>query len=277
MTRKSLKLQNFSFKGKLKPALPIGADLEGWILFGLPPLGILASVGSFLAPLFEAPENNVLRIFIVDVLDYDFEKSAYRYLFRVVSSIIAFLSTSITLSVVIGYAGCAILYTHMLVTWPPVFVKTTSSRKKIMTAYPTFCALRVYHAIGQDVARIITPVFIGFSFVVTVITNVIVLAMSDGMNPALYILCAIVAISFIVFTIGLLQFASQASKSSNRYIEHFRKLAALMAYPLIKKIADTLRGCELAVASFYNVGKETVLAYGDSVVSKTIDSLIIFA
>jgi len=241
------------------------------------PLCLLASFGSFCIPFLSSPEKNLIRIFIFGIFDYDFEKYAFRYFFRVVSGIIVLLFTLISLSPIIGYASMGIMYIHMIVTWPPFFLKTAKSTSKIMTVYPMYCALRVFNAIGQEACRLVTPTILGFAFVVSLITNVIVLTMFNRTSALLYILCVMVSVSFTAFTTGEMQIASMASKGSIKYIEYFKMQAALTTNLVHQKIGRALRGCMFAVGSFYNVNDEIVLVYSNHVVHSTIDLLLITA
>ena len=243
------------------------------------PLCIWPAFGSFLIPFLSAADKNLLRVFILHALDYDFEKYAFRYFFLVVSGIIYFVFTLITLSSIIPYATMGIMYIHIIVTWPPVFLKVTKSTSKIMTAYPMFCALRVFNAIGQEASRLVTPTLLGFAFIVSLVTNVIALTMFNRTSTLLYILCVIVSVSFIAFTTGEMQIATIASSNSIKYIKHLKKQAAMTKTTnrIHNKIIRSLRGCTFAVGNFYNVNDEIVLVYSNHVVNSTIDLLLIIA
>lgn len=263
--------------GTLKPAHPIGVDIPGLILFSMGPGLYLICFGAFLTPFFSSPENNLFRILIIDIFDYDIEKYAYRLLLRAASGIVVFLSTLITLSTILSYASFGIVYTNLMVTWPQVFLNTTIWTKKIMAAYPQYGAFRIFSAIGQDGAQIATPVLMGFSFFATVVTNVIAFTMINRMNTTLYTLCVIAAIAFITFTTDIMQLSSEANEGSIKYIQHLRKHAALTNNLYLQKLFGALRGCGFAVGTFYVLTGKAVLTYENSVVNSTIDALLIIA
>jgi len=261
----------------MKPVYEKRVDLIGIALKLVFPIGFLVAFIFSLFPMVIEPKYNFVHSFIVHVFGFDSEKTCFWHFFRIFEFVIILLDTSYSIAACTIHAIVGILYTRLLVTWETYLLRmrTDFSWRSFWLIISRYSILRVFNATGQSAVRIITPIFLGSSFTVTVICTVSLLSVFHRMNLIILIFLAWNCTLFLVVTMSLLNIASLIAQRSTEHIDKLKLLPWNFRRKQIQTVLKSLQPMGLAVGGFYLVTKQMVLIYGFHFLDKTVTALIV--
>jgi len=256
-----------------RPPPPIGVDFTGFVLKNIPPIGLVSCLVLSFAPFIVDRKFNLFHSFIIHIFYYGFERNVLWLVYCILSFIFYFEFLLISLAGVLLSACIAIMYTQLIISWEKHLFATTNTRC-IMKGYWYFSVLRVFNTVGQDAGRIITPIFIASAYLVTLVTNVIIITMYHRMITTIYFLFFELGVLFLAFTMSLMRIAAKSDIISERYIKKLKILSAGKNCKQIRKKVKALQKIIIAVGDFYSLNMGVVLQYGDHIAHSTITVLL---
>jgi len=233
------------------------------------------TAGFSLFPFVMSPKYNYVNSFVVDLFNFESEKTRFWLLFRILYTIVVFLDAFISMGTILIHAIWTALVAHLQTSWLSHFVTVTFSSQSVYKLVGFYKVLSVLNTTCQSVIRFFAPVFVGFCFIVTLICNVIALSTFHKMDTLIYIFCVLCGSGFFIMTMMVMQFWAKSAGSSANCIKGFENVVTRCEAKQIRKILKSLRLINFEMGSFYLISMDMVLTYNYHILDKTISALLL--
>jgi len=259
----------------MKPKNDCKFDWIGTCLCYALPVITFCTLGFSLFPLVMPPEYNYVHCFVIDVFNFNSEKTEFWLLFRIFHSIVVCVEAFISIGTFFLHVTMAVLVIYLDNSWLTHLERITSSMRSINKFLDFYNVLRVFNTLCQSIASFLAPLQVVFSFIVSIICNVTVLTMFHNMDTLTYIFCFCCGSIFLSVTVIVLQFASQLVEHSTSC---FKKCDNVIFGRKAKRTQKKLKSLQIIgfkMGTFYLISMDMVLIYGYHMLDKTISALLV--
>jgi len=226
-------------------------------------------------PLVMPPRYNYVNAFVVHLFKFESEKTQLWFLFRMLYTIVVCADAFISMGTILLHAFLAALIAHLHTSWLSYFVKVTYSLGSVRKLLGFYNVVTVLNITCQSVTRSLAPLFLGSSFVVTIICNLIALKMFHEMDTLIYVICVVGGLLFFVVTTTVIQFAAKSVRNSANCIKKFENVIIGRKTKRIRRKLKCLRPIGFEMGAFYLISMNMVLMYGYHMMEKTMSLMFL--
>jgi len=159
-------LRFLHFSEKLKPKYECKFDWIGIILYYAHPVTIFCTLGFSLFPIVMPPEYNYVNSFIIDIFNFESEKTKFWLLFRFFYFIVVCAEAFVSIGTCFLHAVLCALILYLNTSWLSHLETVTCSMRAVNKFLDFNNILKVSTTIFQLLTRFLAPLFAEFSFIV---------------------------------------------------------------------------------------------------------------